>query len=231
MTVKKDKSSIMAMFDSIASDYDKLNDIMSLKQNQKLKKRAVNKIKVKKGYKILDLCTGTGDIAIDFAQKYGTEVEIYAVDFSKNMLSIANKRFEKYPQIKSFEADVLNLPFENEYFDVCFISYGLRNLENLDKGLSEIYRVLKKSGTFSSLDLGKPNKFINIFFKPYFYKLIPLFGMFFHGDKSAYQYLPKSNETFPSPDNLLKILVAKGFKNPNNYNYLFGTIAQQIVEK
>lgn len=129
------------------------------------------------------------------------------------------------------EADCTNLPFEDESFDLCTISFGLRNIEDMETAIKEIYRVLKKGGVFVNLDLGKPNKFFNLFLKPYMYLWVALLGKVFHGDETPYKYLAASNETFPAPAELVKIYEKIGFSNIKCKNYLLGQIAAQMSEK
>lgn len=226
---------IKELFNSISNNYDKLNDIMSFGMHRKIKKEIIDQIKNYKPFShsgiqqfsLLDLCTGTGDLAGLLRQTY-PNAKVIGVDFSENMLKIAG---QKYPDIEFLQADCTHLPLEDESFNLCVISFGLRNIENMQKALEEIYRVLKKGGIFINLDLGKPNKFFNIFFKPYMYLWVSLLGKFFHGDMTPYKYLAVSNETFPSQQELIKIYEKIGFKNIKNTNYLFGQIASQISVK
>ncbi len=218
---------IKEMFDHISADYDKMNNIMSLGLHKRIKKNIIKNLKFNSNYKILDLCSGTGDLAGLLKKEY-PQAEIVGVDFSPKMLEIARK---KHPDIEFLETDCTQLPFEDESFDLCIISFGLRNIEDLDKALKEIYRVLKKGGNFINLDLGKPNKFFNLFLKPYMYIWIAILGKIFHGDETPYKYLAISNETFPSQSKLVEIYKKTGFYNVKNKNYLFGQIASQISQK
>jgi demethylmenaquinone methyltransferase/2-methoxy-6-polyprenyl-1,4-benzoquinol methylase len=227
----KSKEYVYNLFNSIAEKYDFLNDLISLKRHKQIKKSAVKKIPVKSGMKILDVCTGTGDIAIYFSEIYGVKIEIIGVDFSENMLSIAKKRSLNFQNLQFIKGDALNLPFEDESFDVVFISFGLRNLEDIEKGILEMKRVTKPGGYFSSLDMGKPQKPFKNIFRLYFFSLVPLWGKIFCKDNSPYKYLPESTKEFPSPDELVKLFYEAGFKEIKNYNYAFGALAQQITKK
>lgn len=179
---------------------------------------------------VLDLCTGTGDMANLLKEKY-PNAQITGIDFSSEMLKIAKAKWGKSPDIEFLEADCSQLPFESESFDLCIISFGLRNVENIEKVLREIYRVLKRDGIFINLDLGKPNKFFNLFLKPYMYIWVSLLGKLFHGDETPYKYLAASNEDFPSPKELVEMYQKIGFSDVKNKNYLFGQIASQISRK
>lgn len=232
----KEPQFIKSLFNSISNNYDRLNDIMTFGLHRKIKKNAIKlpphmRGRVRGGgsanLKILDLCTGTGDLAGILKEKY-PQAKIIGVDFSKNMLEIANK---KHPDIEFIEADCTILPFEDESFDLCIISFGLRNIENMEKAVTEIFRVLKKGGFFINIDLGKPNKFFSIFLKPYMYLWVALLGKIFHGDKTPYKYLAASNEDFPSQNRLVEIFKETGFSDVKNKNYLFGQIASQTARK
>lgn len=223
----KNPEFIKKLFNSVSNNYDKLNDIMSLGLHKSIKKDAIKAPKLNPQAKILDLCTGTGDLAGILKEKY-PQAEIIGVDFSSDMLKIARK---KHPNISFLEADCTRLPFEDESYDLCVISFGLRNIENMEKALIEIYRVLKRDGYFINLDLGKPNRIFNIFLKPYMYLWIALLGKIFHGDETPYRYLAASNEDFLASKELAKIYQKIGFSGIKNKNYLFGQVASQISRK
>lgn len=230
----KNPEFIKYLFNSISNNYDKLNDIMSFGLHKVIKNNAVKQIKCYKPFTshlspltFLDLCTGTGDLAGILKEKY-PQAKVIGIDFSEKMLDIARK---KHPNVEFLQADITNLPLEDESFDLCTISFGLRNIENMEQSLKEIYRVLKPDGVFVNLDLGKPNKFFNFFLKPYMYIWIAFLGKYFHGDETPYKYLAVSNETFPSQKELVEIFKKNGFSDIKNKNYLFGQIAFQISRK
>lgn len=228
----KESLFVKDLFNQISKNYDKLNAIMSFGLHKKIKKDTVKKTKSlfdiqHSSFTILDLCTGTGDLA-EISKNIYPQSKVIGVDFSQNMLEIARK---KHPEIEFLEADCTQLPFADGSFDLCIISFGLRNIENMEKALKEIYRVLKKDGYFINLDLGKPNKFFNFFLKPYMYLWISLLGKLFHGNETPYKYLAVSNETFPSQKELVEIFQKIGFSDVKNKNYLFGQIVSQISRK
>lgn len=223
----KNPEFIQELFNSISTNYDKLNSLMSLGMHKRIKKDAVNKVELQDGAKILDLCTGTGDLAGMLRDKY-PKSPIVAVDFSKNMLEIAQK---KYPDIDFVNADCTQLPFEGEQFDLCVISFGLRNTENINKTLKEIYRVLKPGGYFINVDLGKPKGLVKYFLKIYMYIWVAILGKVFHGKSEPYKYLAVSNESFPSQNILLKLYREIGFQEAKNKDYVFGQIASQVCRK
>lgn len=231
----KDSQLIKEMFNNISGNYDKLNDIMTFGLHKKIKKNVIKAFidykpfihSPKNPFTIVDLCTGTGDLAALLKKEY-PNAQVGGVDFSPKMLDIARV---KHPEVAFLEADCTNLPFEDEQFDLCIISFGLRNVEDIEKALKEIYRILKKDGLFINIDLGKPNKFFNFFLKPYMYFWVSFVGKLFHGDKTPYRYLAESNETFPSPKELIKAYEKVGFSEIKNKNYLFGQISSQLSKK
>lgn len=226
----KEPEFIKEMFNSISANYDKLNDIMTFGMHKRIKKDIINQLPFtlhSSLFTVLDLCTGTGDLAGILKRKY-PKAKVIGVDFSSEMLDIAR---QKHPDVEFIEADCTNLPFEDESFDLCVISFGLRNIEDMQKAISEIYRVLKTGGVFVNIDLGKPNKFVNLFLKPYMHFWVALMGKFFHGDETPYKYLAQSNETFPSQYELIENYKNIGFSQIKNINYVFGQIAAQISVK
>lgn len=223
---------IKKMFDKIAKNYDKLNDIISLKMHINIKKKAILNAQLMSDSKVLDICTGTGDIAIYLAKNVAIQGQVIGADFSENMLSLAKAKAEKQNinNLDFINADALNLPFEDGEFDACFISFGLRNLTDLKKGLMEMKRVTKKGGFIINLDTGKPQGVIKFFHDLFFFKLVPILGRIFNGDSSPYKYLPQSTKNFPSPTELVKIFEEIGLKNIRKFDFLFGAISEQIGE-
>lgn len=215
---------IKEMFDSIADRYDFLNNLISLGQHKKIKKHTVKSLPLQKESKVLDLCCGTGDIAILLSESFDKKIGITAVDFSENMLDIAMKRAKKHTNIAFIQGDAFNLPFSDEEFDAVFISFGLRNLPDLRKAVIEMKRVLKTGGYLVNLDTGKPQGFFAVLFDLYFFNLVPLLG-------KAYRYLPESTRNFPPQDKLVELFYELGFKEVKNHNYIFGAIARQIARK
>ena len=162
---------------------------------------------------------------------FNKKIEIIAVDFSEKMLEIAKKKTANYENIKFIKADALNLQFENGTFDAVFISFGLRNLDDLNKSIAEMKRVTKNNGFVVNLDTGKPKGFIASFVNFYFFNIMPFIGKIISGNSFAYRYLAESAKKFPSQEELIKIFTEAGFKEVKNYNFAFGAIAQQIAKK
>ncbi|MCB9799507.1 MAG: ubiquinone/menaquinone biosynthesis methyltransferase [Candidatus Omnitrophica bacterium] len=219
-------------FDGLAHKYDALNEVLSLGMHRLFKKRAVHNAGLKNGDRVLDLCTGSGDIALYIAKKY-PGCRVVGADVSKNMLEIARKRGEGISNLEFIEADALNLPFENQSFDVTFISFGLRNLFDLKEGILEMKRVTRAGGRVVNLDLGKPKGRIrNALYTLYFLKLIPFLGrtVFHRNEFNSFKYLPESGKYFPAPEELLRVFSSLGFEDCRSYNFMFGAINQQIAE-
>ena len=218
----------LELFNSIAKNYDKINNAISLFTHQSVRKKAINKLS-DSHVKILDLCCGTGDIINLIRKKYPNS-EITGIDFSENMLDIAKSKFKDINFIKQ-DISKDKLPFSDNSFDLCTISFGLRNVENMTSVLKEIYRVLEPNGTFFNLDLGKPNKFWNIFLKPFMYIYVPFAGKIANGNNLPLKYFVHSNEKFPHPDDLKKIYEKIGFKQITRKDFLFGQLSCQICKK
>lgn len=215
----KTPQKIKEMFDKIAKVYDFNNSLMSLGQHVKIKKKAVKYLNAKNS-KVLDLCTGTGDIA-GFMDK---SCEVIGLDFSKNMLDIAKK---KYPWVNFIEGDCTDLPFEDNSFDVITISFGLRNIENYNKALDEIYRVLKPNGLFMHLDFGKKNLLGDILFD----LLIPHLVKIFYKENLPYEYLVKSKKLFFNEKALVDLFAQHKLQLKEKHTMLFGGAGCQICKK
>lgn len=209
-------SPIAAMFDRISPKYDALNHLLSFNVD-KVWRRKTAKVVAKSNPKaILDLATGTADLAIELAKR-NPQARIIGVDFSEKMLAIGKEKvlqqnFED--QIELVQGDAANLPFPDNSFDAVTIAFGVRNFEDLDKGLSEILRVVKPEGQVVILEFSNPEKFpVKQVYRLYFKYILPKIGKWISKDKSAYSYLPASVEKFPKPDDFLRILSNKGLKN------------------
>lgn len=226
----RDKETIKKMFDGISESYDKLNDIMTLNQHRNIKNAILSNISLKDGASVLDVCSGTGDIAINIA-KSRPDSQVIGIDFSEKMLILAKEKAKDLNNIKFQAGDAMKLEFEDNKFDACTIGFGLRNVEDLETALDEMIRVTKPGGYIVNLDTGKPKWVLKPIFEIFFFKIIPVIGKLFHGDTSPYKYLPESTKDFPSQDELVKIFKAKNLTNVRKYDFLFGAISMQIGEK
>ena len=223
---------IKNIFESISSEYDFMNDLMTFKNHSKWKKEIAEIAKYSSPRKILDVATGTGDIAINMSKINGSKVE--GVDVSENMLKIARKKIDKLKidniSLKTCEAE--NLFFNDNHFDIISIGYGVRNFSDLEKGLSESYRVLKKNGKLIILETSIPEnpviKFLYTFVTSIY---IPLIAFIFSGKTKAYLYLLESTKNFPPKNKFLEILSKIGFKKVETRKKLYGASTIYIASK
>lgn len=219
------KEQVAQMFDTISSNYDGLNRVISMRMDLKWRKKVLKMVQKAAPKSILDIATGTGDLAIKFAEKTKAST-IVGLDLSEGMLSVAKKKIEgvTYNSNLSFiQGDSEALPFNDNSFDVITVSFGIRNFENLEKGLSEILRVLNRGGLFVILETSVPVKFP---FKQgyHFYSktILPTVGKLFSKDKVAYKYLSESASVFPHGEELNNILRKIGFIDVNHKPQSFG---------
>jgi demethylmenaquinone methyltransferase/2-methoxy-6-polyprenyl-1,4-benzoquinol methylase len=199
------------------------------------KARAIAEICRGDGKKFLDVCCGTGDLALQIAhhlsQREGSEIT--GLDFSPNMLEIASRRSieQNIPQatLNWVRGDAQKLPFGNDTFDGVIISFGLRNLTDLQLGINEMARVLKPGGTLLNLDLGHSNlPGFRELFSFYFRYVVPLIGTILQNDKSAYTYLPESLSTYPKPPEISKMFVKAGLQDIIYYPLALGSVALHV---
>ncbi len=210
------KKQVEEMFDNISSNYDFLNHFLSFGIDNIWRKKTIKVVSEDNPKLILDVATGTGDLALA-AQKAINPDKIIGLDLSNGMLNIGRTKIEKRKlkeKLEFIQGDSENLPFEDQYFDAVMVSFGVRNFENLNKGISEIFRVLKKNGKIVVLEFSKPKKFpIKQTYFIYSKYFLPLFGSLISKDKSAYHYLPESVEAFPEGPDFLEKLREIGFLN------------------
>ena len=218
------KEQVAQMFDAISGNYDGLNRVISFGTDAKWKQKILKMVASKKPSSILDIATGTGDLAILFATTSATE--IIGLDISQGMLDIGKKKIEAQKlssKIQMVLGDGENIPYADNYFDVITVAYGVRNFENLEKGLSEILRTLKPDGQFIILETSVPTKFP--FKQGYAFHskvILPLVGRLFSKDQSAYKYLSDSANEFPFGEVLNNILRKVGFIDVQHLPQTFG---------
>ncbi len=203
------------MFDRISGVYDRMNRVMTAGLDQTWRERAADRVRLEPGQSALDLCSGTGDLALALAERVGPEGRVVGADFSRPMLELADVKARNFgvAQVEFEWADTLDLPYEDESFDAVTISFGARNLADLPKGLSEMYRVLKPGGSLAILEITQPSRQpLASFFVLWFDRIVPLLGKF-AGDSSAYEYLPQSVRSFPDAGALADHMDAAGFRH------------------
>ena len=208
------KEQIAAMFNSISGKYDFLNHFLSLGIDILWRKRAVRLLKKHQPKLILDIATGTGDFAIE-ALSLNPE-KIIGVDISEGMLSVGREKLIKKnltDKIELISGDSEFLPFKDNFFDAVIVSFGVRNFENLEKGLSDMLRVLKPGGKVVILEFSKPKSFpFKQIYQFYFQWILPKIGKLISKNHAAYTYLPDSVQAFPDGDDFLNILDKIGFQ-------------------
>lgn len=209
------KEQVAQMFDTIAHKYDFLNHFFSLGIDIQWRKKAIKLLADYKGQKLLDLATGTGDFLITADKKLNLS-EGVGGDISEGMMDVGRKKVAKINKdqhLKFTYADSAELPFEDNYFDALTIGFGVRNFEFLEKGLSEMLRVVRPGGKIVILEFSKPSKFpIKQVYNFYFKNIMPLIGKVVSKDNAAYTYLPESVMAFPEGEELKAILEKLGYK-------------------
>ena len=219
------KEQVEKMFDAISENYDGLNRVISFGTDIKWRKKVLAIIINHQPESILDIATGTGDLAIKFAEKTSA-TKIIGLDLSEGMLSIARKKVadtELKNTIEFIKGDSEALPFKDNMFDAITVSFGIRNFENLEKGLSEVLRVIKPKGLLIILETSVPTKFpFKQGYQFHSKTVLPLIGKLFSKDKVAYNYLSESASVFPYGEKLNNILRKIGFINVINKPQTFG---------
>lgn len=218
------KEQVEQMFDNISGNYDGLNRVISFGIDVKWRKKVIELVKATSPNSVLDIATGTGDLAISMTETNASR--IVGLDISEGMLSIGRKKIKDKGltgKIEMIQADSEALPFEDNSFDAITVAFGIRNFEHLNKGLAEIYRVLKPKGIFVILETSVPTKFP--FKQGYFFHtrmILPLIGKLFSKDKVAYSYLSESAASFPYGEKLNNILRKNGFIEVEDKPQTFG---------
>ncbi|TGK01995.1 ubiquinone/menaquinone biosynthesis methyltransferase [Leptospira langatensis] len=225
-------------FDKIASKYDRFNDWNSFFLHRAWKNRMVREIEkeVQGPIRVLDLCCGTGDISVRLERSPRVE-SLLSLDFSEKMLAVAQNRLQIPIQNGRAKVEIgdathlSNVPSES--LDAVSIGFGLRNVNHLDKALSEILRVLKPGGVFANLDVGKvKNPIIRWFANFYFFRIVPIFGYILWGGKNdMFDYLPVSSLYYPDQESLKQKLGALGFEKVRYTNFVFGNAVLHIAKK
>jgi demethylmenaquinone methyltransferase/2-methoxy-6-polyprenyl-1,4-benzoquinol methylase len=218
------KKQVEQMFDNISENYDGLNRVISFGIDQKWRRKLINMVKKTDPKYILDVATGTGDLAIAMADSNAEK--IIGLDISAGMLQVGKNKINKKNldhRIEMVQADSENLPYSDNTFDAITVAFGVRNFEDLEKGLSEIYRVLSPNGIFVILETSVPTKFpFKQGYKLYSNYILPSIGKLFSKDKSAYQYLSESASVFPYGEKFNNILKKIGFTDVDNHPQTFG---------
>jgi demethylmenaquinone methyltransferase/2-methoxy-6-polyprenyl-1,4-benzoquinol methylase len=222
------KEQVATMFNNISGTYDFLNHFMSLGIDIIWRKKAIRELQSIKPRIMLDVATGTGDFAFEAISILKPE-KIIGVDISDGMLDVARKKIHDRNLQHVFSVqtgDSEGLNFEDDHFDAITVAFGVRNYENLEKGLSDMYRVLKPGGKMVILEFSKPKQFpVKQAYNFYFKHVTPMLGKMFSKDSRAYTYLPESVAAFPDGDDFIALMDRVGFKHTKDRRLTFGISA------
>ena len=222
---KNSERFVSKVFEEVYEKYDLMNDIMSLGIHRLWKKEFINYLNPQTNTRLLDVATGTGDIARLYLKKVHKKGKVYCVDENKGMLNINKKKFTEFSNVKWFCNNAEKLPFQNNFFDYYTISFGIRNVHNIGFALDEAYRVLKPGGRFLCLEFAKiENIFFNSIYQNYS-KSIPKIGKIIVGKSEPYEYLIESIKKFYNQEEFLKKIKEKKFVNSSYRNLSGGIVA------
>lgn len=213
---------VRGMFDRIAPVYDAMNRVMTAGLDRRWRRLTAAAV-VRPGDRVLDACCGTGDLALACARAGG---RVTGLDFSERMLERARR---KAPALRWVRGDLLELPFEDGSFDAATVGFGVRNVEDIDRALRELRRVLRPGGRLGVLEITRPRGLLAPFFRVWFYGVIPLVGKLLPAG-FAYSYLPASVRRFPGPDDLTRLIEQAGFGSVRYRLLAGGIVALHVAE-
>jgi demethylmenaquinone methyltransferase/2-methoxy-6-polyprenyl-1,4-benzoquinol methylase len=219
------------VFDSVASRYDIMNDLMSAGLHRLWKRYTINRAAVKPGNVVLDLAGGTGDLALEFSRKVGKEGQVVLADINAAMLEQGRRRLIDAGvsgNVTIAQVDAQDLPFENGTFDCITMAFGLRNVTDKDAALASMYRVLKPGGKAMILEFSEPNKAIKPAYDVYSFKVLPAIGKLVTNDPDSYQYLAESIRMHPDQETLKSMMESAGFERCRFHNMAAGIVALHI---
>lgn len=230
-----ENTKIKQLFDNIAPKYDLMNHLMSFNIDKIWRRKAVRRIiDTQRQLDILDLATGTGDFAIAIAEKAAPGSSVTGIDLSEKMVEVGNRKMRN-KHLEHTELQIGNaesIPFPDSTFDRVSVAFGIRNYENLERGLREACRVLKPGGRFVVLELSSPdNRFLLWAYKIYALKFLPWLGAKISGNRAAYTYLPDSVLKFPKPAQLIPTIKSAGFSTCEAHSFTFGVCRMYVAEK
>ncbi|SFX33470.1 bifunctional demethylmenaquinone methyltransferase/2-methoxy-6-polyprenyl-1,4-benzoquinol methylase UbiE [Marinospirillum alkaliphilum] len=220
---------VAGVFDSVASKYDLMNDLMSMGVHRLWKKFTIELSGVRKGHQVLDIAGGTGDLTMQFSRLVGEEGQVILADINASMLKVGRDRLldRGYGgNIRFVQANAECLPFPDNHFDVVTIAFGLRNVTDKDKALRDMTRILKPGGRLLVLEFSKPtNPLMTKAYDLYSFTALPLMGKLFAGDSDSYRYLAESIRMHPDQDTLKGMMEAAGLSEVEYHNMTSGVVA------
>jgi len=224
---EEEKANLVAeVFDSVAKNYDIMNDVMSFGLHRLWKKFTLFTAEVKSGDKVLDIAGGTGDMTLGFKKLVGETGEVWHTDINASMLKVGRDRLiDNGVLTPQCLCDAEKLPFADSYFNAVCVSFGLRNMTHKDIAIKEMYRVLKPGGILFILEFSKVAKPLEKIYDLYSFKLLPLMGKLIAKDSESYQYLAESIRMHPDQETLKQMLLDAGFAKANYHNLTFGVTA------
>ncbi len=221
---------VRSMFASIANKYDAVNTVLSFGVHHRWRKKTVQWSGAQAGDHVLDCATGTGDLAFAYKKVVGDKGYVLGTDFCAEMMETGPSKAEKKGLVVDFEvADVLNLPYEDNRFDISSISFGIRNTDDSLKCLQEMARVVKPGGRVVVLEFGQPNGFMKIPYMIYQKYVMPFVGGLLSGNRDAYVYLPKTSAAFPAGAAFLALMDKAGVFSSRKAYSLTGSIAYAYI--
>ncbi|EJA1894429.1 demethylmenaquinone methyltransferase [Staphylococcus pseudintermedius] len=229
---KANKAQVHEVFQNISGKYDRLNNIISFEQHKVWRKKVMKEMNVQAGTIALDVCCGTADWTIALSQAVGPEGEVTGLDFSENMLKVGEEKTAHMDNIRLVQGDAMALPFDDNTFDYVTIGFGLRNIPDYSKALSEMYRVLKPGGMVVCLETSQPT--MPVFkqgYRLYFKFVMPIFGKIFAKSKQEYEWLQQSAFDFPDRETLKKMFEGVNFENVKVLSFTGGVAAMHLAYK
>ena len=230
---EKDKAkAVRGVFDSVASKYDVMNDLMSVGMHRAWKAYTVLVANVKEGQRVLDIAGGTGDLALAFAPKVGSTGQVVHTDINEAMLREGrNRLLDAGVSLPTLACDAEHLPFADAYFDLVTVAFGLRNMTHKDAALLEMNRVLKPGGKLLVLEFSKVAKPLTKIYDWYSFKVLPKLGKLVANDDASYRYLAESIRMHPDQDTLKAMMLKGGFGHVDYHNLSGGVVALHVAIK
>ncbi len=220
---------VAEVFHSVAAKYDLMNDLMSLGIHRLWKRFTIEKSGVRRGWKVLDIAGGTGDLAAKFSEIVGSEGEVVLADINDSMLKVGRSRLIDrgiVGNVRYAQANAEMLPFPDNHFDLITIAFGLRNVTDKDKAIASMFRILKPGGRLLVLEFSKPESAsLSAIYDQYSFKLLPLMGKLVANDSESYKYLAESIRMHPDQETLKGMMEAVGFERCDYHNLTGGIVA------